>query len=774
MKIEFLFAALVLSSLLGAQSNEDVKAQSDAVRNATPDNSLMPRQLFEKGAYAEEHERDFEKAAKLYGEAARRADSFGDTALAGEAKTALKRIEARLGKGTDTKASGQDVPIAVQRRLFLLVKQLSSPKEGEHQMEQKNYEAMNQLTPFGAVAVPMLERALNSETIEDPDDAQASNKKSSEGGFRGSTHWAARTLAAMEAPEAAAALLRGLRSPDPFVRTTVVSNAYRARHRALLDEAVKDPALVGLAIMRLSYVKDADLGDLMKSGVYRDDQGGPAAMKWLVRNRRDEALAAAKSGKIRFEALRAGIEEIIGDEPANGRGLPRSTVEIESKLPVLLEIGEALEEPSHVLILIDQVNRLLNSVSQIDPALKARLEAIALRTLPAAIKENSSSTIMALLANIGGLPTARALLAAAKGPVAYSDASYESIRRIVSRAPSAQFLEAAEIVRTIVARAEKARLPQTVNDFYTQLRMPANGASADDLIAGYKSAPEDQRFAYVDNVFFQGQKSPVSAIVTLLEIGEDWARRKAVDWLGGNGAGEVALAAIVKALSDPSENVRGGARGAFTNVSQREQKLAAALVSAAAKEHQSDPSPQLVAALAQVPVKESFPILKGLWTSAPERRGVIAERLLEMKGDEVSAFLVENFDALSDYLRSRAVDRFGASVYEPAIDVIGSQLASRDENVRMRAQTALEVFKKQREAVEEFKRWKTGSAESRASIGELMKLLESTNRDVVIGAVKALGAVRAQSALPALVKLLERNDSAIKGAVEEAIKKIGE
>ena len=37
-----------------------------------------------------------------------------------------------------------------------------------------------------------------------------------------------------------------------------------------------------------------------------------------------------------------------------------------------------------------------------------------------------------------------------------------------------------------------------------------------------------------------------------------------------------------------------------------------------------------------------------------------------------------------------------------------------------------------------------------------------------------MAAVRAKSALPALVKLIDRNDQEITKAVEEAIKKIGE
>jgi len=49
----------------------------------------------------------------------------------------------------------------------------------------------------------------------------------------------------------------------------------------------------------------------------------------------------------------------------------------------------------------------------------------------------------------------------------------------------------------------------------------------------------------------------------------------------------------------------------------------------------------------------------------------------------------------------------------------------------------------------------------------------SQHDDVVLGAVKALGAVRARAALPALVRLLANDDPAIQAAVHEAIERIG-
>jgi hypothetical protein len=50
-----------------------------------------------------------------------------------------------------------------------------------------------------------------------------------------------------------------------------------------------------------------------------------------------------------------------------------------------------------------------------------------------------------------------------------------------------------------------------------------------------------------------------------------------------------------------------------------------------------------------------------------------------------------------------------------------------------------------------------------------VELLASQDRAVVLGAVKALAAVKARSALPALVGLLARGDKELTSAVEAAI-----
>ena len=90
------------------------------------------------------------------------------------------------------------------------------------------------------------------------------------------------------------------------------------------------------------------------------------------------------------------------------------------------------------------------------------------------------------------------------------------------------------------------------------------------------------------------------------------------------------------------------------------------------------------------------------------------------------------------------------------------------------ARQAFAQFKAQREAMEEFKAWMSTDKAARDSTAQLVALLDNANKDVVLGAVRSLATLKAKTALPALVKLLEKNDPDVKKAVQDAIGKIGE
>jgi HEAT repeat protein len=191
---------------------------------------------------------------------------------------------------------------------------------------------------------------------------------------------------------------------------------------------------------------------------------------------------------------------------------------------------------------------------------------------------------------------------------------------------------------------------------------------------------------------------------------------------------------------------------------------------------------EALSAAVSLPAAAVVPLIERLWKDAtPERRTTLTNVLLRYPADaphpKTVEFLAKHFDEIANAdQRGETIYRFSQAIYEPAMDVIGAALRDPAPSVRSQARAALDSFRKQREALEEFQRWKTGDAEGRASYSELVKLLESPNMQVVAGAVRSLGAIKAKGALPAIVKVLERPGVTpdLQAAVDEAIKKIGE
>jgi HEAT repeat protein len=156
----------------------------------------------------------------------------------------------------------------------------------------------------------------------------------------------------------------------------------------------------------------------------------------------------------------------------------------------------------------------------------------------------------------------------------------------------------------------------------------------------------------------------------------------------------------------------------------------------------------------------------------------LLECLLENENasEPVLALAVELVPELARWnpnLMVYAIRAFREALYEPAIPLLGEALRDRSMTVRSEAQDTFAAFRVQREALEEFQAWMNISKEQRSTTAELVKLLASPQRDVVLGAVKALGALRAPTALPELVKLLANGDAELKAAVMAAIDACG-
>ncbi|MEO6708249.1 MAG: hypothetical protein ABI054_05040, partial [Planctomycetota bacterium] len=175
---------------------------------------------------------------------------------------------------------------------------------------------------------------------------------------------------------------------------------------------------------------------------------------------------------------------------------------------------------------------------------------------------------------------------------------------------------------------------------------------------------------------------------------------------------------------------------------------------------------------------ELLAMANALWSKANADR-LIAFVAGCVPGPEGSAFLLAHYaelDPAASETRVSVVERFGAELYEPATEVIGAALRDSNAQVRQRAQNVFERFKQQQQIVDGFNDWMKADKQSKQTVTELMALLDSANSDVVIGAVKALAAMKARSSYPKLVGLLEKHkgNEAVKTAVMAAIDQLGQ
>jgi hypothetical protein len=226
-----------------------------------------PRAMIERAAFLEEHERDFEAAAKLYEQAAAAAQAAGDAKTAADAQAARAHVLARLGKevppiALTVQVSSDD---AIANRIEQLFMELAATDPSQNRYDG----ILSDLEQFGARVVPLAEQALSGRLA----------LKESAGPIK--TSKPARLLANIGGPEAMQALARALDSPDPVIRRDVASAMNADKHRALLEKAARDssPGVREAAIGHLYQVGDPSLAAIMepaaKEKVY-------LAAKWMA------------------------------------------------------------------------------------------------------------------------------------------------------------------------------------------------------------------------------------------------------------------------------------------------------------------------------------------------------------------------------------------------------------------------------------------------------------------------------------------------------------
>jgi hypothetical protein len=780
------FRGLFLSAALGGL----VMAQERAATTATNQPSGSSRSLLEQAHYAETHQRDFAAAEAGYRQAVEVARAANDAKGAEAAQAALDALLVRQGK----QAAQQDfdeIPAGAMQALSL-------PPD----------EATRDLVLYGDAVVPLMTRLALAATDERVV-IRADGREYTRGY---SQVFAVGVLAKIATQASDEALLRVLGSKDPVLRREVVNRCSSSRTGVLLA-AAKDPveAVRTGAVRKLFGGEDPRTAELARPLAAA---GMSEAVKWLCEHDWRSAWDLAekgipnydlqrvvqdlRNGAMRSEGIRA-LQEAVDRRAASTNPAFRKAVE-----PLLFQLAVSLQTDAA-------------TGNRYTPEALAALHAMARKSgLPLFIQVLSSSEadpaqrLMTAAAYVQGLPqNDEAVLAAVEQllpersttrPVP-SQAFLGLVAALAARTDSKHDLEALEKVaswwgarvgfaegdaarQTLVAEAiGVGRLLRTTAQRNAAMRV------ATDLPKAFDRELDRETGLWAAGSF------PAEAVVL-------------VDWLMDTRASayEGSIALAIQAACDPARalpllcdlvanegTIKPGGGQAAEIVRRAlavDPAAAKALMSERLERHAAEAASGSPAALARLtrqvhltatlpPAEAAALLRKAAEKASPACKLRLASPSQAMLASgatvspELLAAMVEllssaDLDADPDTL-VEAVNVFCATLHEPALPLIGKALRSSSQAVRESAQGAMNAFRKQREALEEFDLWMQAARQEASTTSQLVALLASQDRAVVLGAVKALAAVKARNALPALVALLARDDKELTSAVDAAI-----
>lgn len=736
--------------------------------------AVTPRQLLERAAYAENNQHDLAAAEKGYREASAAAAKAGDAVVTKEADAALARVLARLGQGAAPQAVKLPEPA-----LELLLNAADLQR-----MNQWNY--AGDLALYGEGVIPVLEQMIERSTESSYDYGGVT--------YRNAPIFAVATLAEMEIPRADAVLEKILSVRDPIFRRQAVG-FLKPRNIELLLRAMDDavPAVRDVAVRELRTSTDSRAIEPM-TRVAR--AGSQDALQWLAEVAPRVAYEIVDNGALpnaKLEDIHGSIERawrLRGSfedlafllERADGRS-QNSSVARRCAEQLIFGRGEQNGGP----LQLSRANQL--KVHEIfrkfprkfaEPWLFGTDTDLCVGTALALVKagkEKLDPDTDALLANLltprnnkSAITSSEQLLDlyALIGP--RTDFANPS-SGLAARAVSRQIVKASEApgeeavfaqFAKLLGPAERNLLADDARNWCGQV-LHRHQSSAQPLPESYRVVAEwlmglpDSSVMNAGLYLSDATNDPtvVERALTLVE-GSDSMQ-------GSDRAGQIFYTAAqlrgtntVAMLWKRIEPARQGGVAL-----QRARRLAYLV--------RYFPKPEAPAEFLRRALQEKLPLalcadmlfclLDGGNPSEPSL--AIAVELLPVLRNE------------SPDLMTTAIQCFREALYEPAIPLLGEALRDRDENVRLEAQSTFAAFRVQREALEEFEAWMNISKEQRSTTAELVKLLASPQRDVVLGAVKALGALRAPAALPELVKLLGNGDVELKAAVMAAIDACG-
>ncbi len=736
-----------------------------------------PRALLERGALAEEHQRDFAGAQKLYEQAETAAKETGDSKTAAEAGAAKERVLARQGKGP---APSQAQDAAVQQQLVHRAVSMLFKAQNDNPSPEHISRAAQPLVDLGPGVIDVLALSLTDSTSADGKSKPPHVPEV-----------AARALALMQTPEADRALIAAYDSADPTIRKAVVEAASDQRFLDLSLRAATDPvaSIRDLVATRLLNVEDPRAVEavvaLMGSSQQQDGMR-QAAASWLARNAptrllqvafdasRPQDQRAAALGVVRGEISDAVLLDLLRRTRALSAA-DETTRELAIKAleSVRLPGAEATAER-------DELASELARVEQLD------LDAWAVIQL-AAIKPSAA------------MPPLLAALARRRGAARGDDlvrllVAIDSMRSATSdRVDFAAWTKVAlacDASWRAVTYKSKTRAIQ--EHIWASLAKSEPAVPLAVWGQTWNSIPDSHRHAYVQaflsRLLRNLQRGPkerggadAHALLTHMLAADDKSLPKpAMEQLELE-ADPHFIADACRAHERGLANAIPYLRAAFRATPQDTlTRMETELMRRVKSEQAASPKESALYLLTALDASAALPTWERLWLAAksPSARAELLEALLhpDWAGPEVAARLVELYPAIErdqPALRKTAIAGFADGLVEQALPILEREIRNPDSIVRTSAMNAAEAFRKHREAVAEFEAWRKVVTVEQSTVAELSKLLESPNRDVVLGAVKALAILRARPALPALVKLLERDDKELRAAVQAALDAIG-
>jgi len=730
-----------------------------------------PRALLERGALAEEHQRDFTGAQKLYEQAEAAAKAAGDTKTAAEASAAKERVLARQGKGPASQA--QDAAVQAQLRgravsmLFKAQTDMPTPANIDR--------AVQQLADLGPSIVDLLALSLTDSASTDVNEKPPHVPVV-----------AAKALARLRLAEADRALIAAYDSPDPTIRKCVIEAAEDVRFTELTVRAASDPvwSIADMAVSRLKFHSDLRATPVIVAEVRAGDF---EASSWLFRYAPQELLGlmfdpglSPKRRETAFKAVNGAAQlSFVSGLLERARKAPSADASLRALVADALARAQ-LQIDQATPVERDEFARELASVEDPD------FDSWAVAQLAAFKPSAAMSPLLAALTRRRG---------------AAKDADLERLltagglmrKATPGRVDFAAWTKVALACDAGWQEVSYYGQSRTIQE-HIWFRIATSEPTVPLALWGqtWSSIPESHRRAYVSAFLVRlrlnkerGPKERAGADVHAL-----LAHLLAADdaTLARFGMEQLELEADPNLIADACRtherrlaNASSYLAAAFRAAPQETlTRLEAELRPRVEVERDASTSDSAIELLTALDVSVARATWERLWLAAKSQsaRAALLDVMLypSWTNLETAARVVELYPAIerdAPARRTNAIRCFADWLVEAALPILERELRNPDSTVRAAAMEAAEAFRKHREAVAEFDAWRKAVTVEQSTVTELSKLLESPNRDVVLGAVKALAILRARPALPTLVKLLERDDKELRAAVQSALDVIG-